>query len=307
MMQPLRICIVEPTPFLAKQLVRDITHLGIVTEDISFATTYRAAVSLIQKKNPHIILLSLDMPNDGAFRLMQNFNPEEHPFLVVLLSTPALDKYLLPSFMKEFYCAGYLVKGKFGNTMFLKTLEIVRHDLQTSLLQRYKAEILEAVTPTIPDALSSCSKQSNIPLGNISKKVKDKSRKAASFLALYKHNNEKVKKEILWESVTYCHSAGNYLNIYYVTDEKKQDVQSVVVLRKSVTIPDEFMKLSRSYWVHKKYIADILDNGLRLMTGEILPISVRNRQIVIQTLESYSMPFVIANEVIRALVAQKTQ
>jgi CheY-like chemotaxis protein len=257
MIQPLRICIVEPTPFLAKQLVRDITHLNIVTEDISFATTYRAAMTTIQQKNPHIILLSLDMPNDGAFHLMKNFNAEDSPYLVVLLSTPALDTYLLPSFMKEFYCAGYLVKGKFGNTMFLKTLEIVCHDLHTNLLQRYKAEILEAVSPNVLDVPSpdTATLSTNLHTRkNTKKKVKKENGNSTSFLAVHKQSGEKVKKEILWESVLYCHSAGNYLNVYYVADGKEQDIQSAFVLGSSVNIPNEFIEPKRSYRVQKKYI-----------------------------------------------------
>ena len=314
MIQPLRICIVEPTPFLAKKLLRDITHLNVVAEDISVATTYQAATSIIYKKKPHIILLSLDMPNDGAFRLMENFNPEGSSFLVVLLSTPALDKYLLPSFMKEFYCAGYLVKGKFGNTMFLKTLENVRHDLHTDLLQRYKAEILEAVIPKALDVSVSDIETSSTALHtqknaqkstrkDTKKNVKSQIHKATSFLASYEHHGKKTKKEILWESVLYCHSAGNYLNIYYVADEKKRDVQSVLVLGSTVNIPDEFIEPRRSYRVQKKYVAEVLDNGLRLINGEVVPISARKRQIIIQILESYSAQFALANEVITALRA----
>lgn len=320
---PLRICIVEPTPVIGKNLVRDLRRLEIATEeDILFLHKFSGADVFLHQHKPHVVFLSLDMPNDGAFRLLQRFPTEQRPFIVILLSNPELDKYIRPSLLSELYGAGYLVKGVFSNEELIKVVERVRKEVQKKLVEDFKAELLEAVThfsvPSLPEETATTFSRRELSEAQAEQEETEKNtpREEVFFVTTVTKNNEKVKVEIPWEWVIYTESAGNYVNIHYFADGNLPEIvgkkaalehHNVSIVRSNkIVIPSSFIQPHRSYWVQKKFILSVSSTAIYMITGKRISLSQNNRERIIETLEGESKQFTISNEFLRTLhAAQK--
>ena len=332
---PLRICIVEPIPFIGKNLARDLHRLEVATEEnILFLPKFGGADILLQQHNSHVLFLSLDMPNDGAFRLLNQFPYEQRPFLVILLSNPELDKYLRPSLLSELYGTGYLVKGVFNDKELIKVVERVRREVEKKLIEDFKTELLEAAThfsapPLSKEAAKMPSKQElsveqteeEGTEGSKTEEVQALKEEAleeeAFFVAMITKNNEKVKVEIPWEWVIFTKYAKNEVEIHYFADGKLPETvgketalkhyQKSTLRSGKIVIPRSFIQPHRSYRVQKKFIISLSSTALYTITGKRISLSQNNRQRVIETLERESKQFTISNELLRTLQAVQTK
>ena len=332
---PLRVVVVEPLAAIGTALLRDLDRLHVVTETASVITHVAKASAVLHTAPPHVVFISLDMPNDGVFTLLKPYPLEGRPFLAILLTTPEFDKYLPPKLLTDIGCAGYLVKGKFGDAELLLVMEKVRHQLQTMLAEGHKTELLHEATrlSDAPLAPKPFAPKPFAPKPPVSKSLVSKplhslhtqtatngtpqhspqeiSSQETSFIAEVKQNGTMIQQEILWEQVVYMKSDKNYLDVWYFpetapasgTDAVSAPIQHALVRRDKVNIPETFVKPHRSFWVNGNYIIDVRPNAIRVATGKWLDVSRANQQRLMEVLEWHSEPLVVANELIRRLKA----
>lgn len=308
--------IIEPVAAIGKTLARDLRRLNITQDDTPVVTQFSQALSLLRTRQPHLVFISLDMPNDAAFRLLEEFPFEKRSFTVVLLAPPELDKYLRSSLLHNAEYAGYLVKGQFGNGELVRVLEEVRRHLQSILFHEYKSDVFQAARQ-LTNTRSLSAKKSSVPKAMKQKTIQADtpvnseqntfSHQNTSFTISIKQNGDTIQKTIAWTQVIYMEFDKNYLDVWYMQQESDAippQAQHVLIRRDSVTIPDIFVKPHRSFLVNALYINDVEPDAIKVSPMEKrIALSHTNKLRLQEVLEWNSKPFVIVNECIRILKA----
>lgn len=100
----LDIVIVDDEALARQRLQRMVTELGYEVSGEAKNTT--EAMTLIEKVDPAIVLLDIEMPGESGIQLAEKVSRLEHPPAIIF--TTAYDQYALKAF--ETFAAGYLMK-----------------------------------------------------------------------------------------------------------------------------------------------------------------------------------------------------
>jgi two-component system LytT family response regulator len=138
--QKLRVIIVDDEP-LAREKIRSLLRRDPEVEVIEECADGEKAVAAIQKNQPDLLFLDVQMPVMDGFTLLQNLDRERLPSVIFVT---AYDKYALRAF--EVYALDYLLKP-FDRERFQKALQRaklqIRKERSTSLNQGILALIDE--------------------------------------------------------------------------------------------------------------------------------------------------------------------
>jgi DNA-binding LytR/AlgR family response regulator len=326
---PLRIVIVHPTMFIARGLMMDLRKIGTVMEYVEIVQTLESARTKIEQLQPHVVFLGLNLPNGGAFELLEQFPPTpERSFAIILVDdtdTPHRARQRHLEAMAEHQAAGYLLYPIFHNGTLGKSMEHARNRLQSRMLSEQQHDIIErlvrGVVEELPNAEAEPTATKELPTLEKTFSVATRSLSAASKPSARKKSPPKgtSKKKptaktsttnlsltLPWSSVIRLQMKENYYELWYFDTEGA--VQTVLVRKNEFPHPSEMPKLlyqaHRSHIVNMKQIAEVNPASLLMRCGSSVPLA-ESEQYRLQTIVQQMSVQVAVLDELRAMIRKK--
>jgi DNA-binding LytR/AlgR family response regulator len=267
----LRIVIVEHQKVLLRSLKRDLQR--IAPDAVVCAAVRRAdeACAAVREYHPHVLLLSVDMPEAGSALVLRQFPPSARSFALVLLYAKAARHKAQYAFSQTQAAAqldhlhsllpwlsyGALEKGAFGNAELTGLLETIRRDVQRTIFEQQEFEILTNIAHALQP-----------PAG-------------AETAGLMLHVSG-VEQSLAWRDIAYLEGKANYWHLRLRTNgqtttaQHHDDGNRELRIRKEKLppLPRVFVRVHRSFVVNVECIqtlcrsAVLLDTHLLLLLAE---------------------------------------
>lgn len=215
------------------------------------------AVEAIEKLNPDLVFLDIQMPGMGGFEVIENMRVEKTP---VIIFVTAFDEFALRAF--QVYAFDYL----------LKPFEIER--MKTTIL-RAKEQIQKRENPGLDERLKELIKSLK-ESEKFLKRLTVKSRGKTVFL--------------LVDEIDYIVSDGNYLNLH--TGSQTHLIRASLQYFEMRLDPEKFVRIHRSTIINLDSVKEMhpLFNGDRLIimkNDKELNLSRKYRDRLNKLLESF--------------------
>jgi DNA-binding LytR/AlgR family response regulator len=287
--------IVHRLPPIARSLARDLQKIDPTLTHIHKATIMAEAATALANLKPNVVFLDLEIPNEGAFALLQQHPPSECGYALILLDQESLgpaERQRHVQLVTQHQAAGYLMPGVFGNGTLSTALEQAEHRLQGRLLAERQREVIELLiemllakktkehTKRVHDAATSNGK-SQTAIEHISDGIviPEQNTRAA-----------KNKRLVQWSNVIRLVAKGNYYEVWHIDAEEK--VATVLVRKECVAktvLPPHFLQTHRSHIVNTKKIINVRTKDLLMMCGNHIPLSRRQQEQVQEMLGKISV------------------
>jgi len=186
-------------------------------ENIGCASTGKAAIKLINETRPDLIFLDIQLPDITGFDVLQKI--EYQPMVIF---TTAYEKYAIKSF--ETFCVDYLVKP------------ITKDRFQLAV-----------------DKLNRIQKPQVIDFKQLSSALADIKQKQAVNAIPITIGDRIILVEC--EDVTYFKAEDKYVRLF--TSSDKSYLSNWTMNRLESSLPDNFIRVHRSYIVNRDHILDI--------------------------------------------------
>jgi DNA-binding LytR/AlgR family response regulator len=316
---PLRIVIIHPTTVIARGLMMDLRKIGTAIEHIERVQTLEAARIMITTIQPHVVFLGLNLPNGGAFELLEDFPPTlDRRFAIILVDdadTPPRARQRHLEAMAEHQAVGYLLYPIFHNGTLGKSMEHARNRLQSRMLSERQHDIIERLVRGVLDELPKSESDTSERLtldGEFSVTARSSTiaRKSSAHKKSSPKTNKPVKNTALaflltlrWSAVIRLQMKENYYELWYFDTEGM--VQMVLVRKDDMAHPSEmptlFYQAHRSHIVNMKQIAEVNPASLLMRCGNSVPLAESEQQRFQSILQQMSIQVAVLDE-LRAMI-----
>jgi len=215
----------------------------------------RDAVHIIEKTQPHLVFLDVEMPGLNGFSVLQNLEPVN--FEVIFIT--AYDQYALQAF--DVHAMGYLTKP-LQVSRFIKTTAAAIEKIERKNFNGHLFNLL-------------AEGNSTTPIGQTQSKIALPTQNGLLFLD---------PAEIL-----YCQSSGNYTK-FFTKDGKNILVSRQLGEFEKILPQQSFHRIHDQYMVHLLYIKEYVrgrGGELVLENNETLPVSVSRKDIFLSRFEKW--------------------
>ena len=330
---PLRILIVHPTTLIARGLMMDLRKIGTVVEQLERVQTREEAEIIMEKLQPHVVFLSLHLPNGGAFDLLDHFPPpSERTFAIILVDdtdTPPRARQRHLEAMAEHQAAGYLLYPIFHNGTLEKSMEHARNRLQGRMLSEQQQDIIErlirAVLDEQPHGAVTAEANSTVPSSNTDTATSERPGLEHEFSVTARAITAPVpssvpkkpaarpspKKKSLstfvlvrpWSAVIRLQMKENYYEVWYF--DTNGAVQTALVRKQEFPPPSQlptlFYQAHRSHIVNMKQIAEVNPASLLMRCGSSIPLAESEQQRLQTIMRQISKQVAVLDE-LRAMI-----
>lgn len=240
MTAPIRTLIVDDEPparSRLRSLLKDVAQIRLVGE----AGNGREAVEAIQKYEPDLVLLDIQMPDMDGFAVIKSLKTTELPFIIFIT---AYDQYALKAF--DVHAVDYVLKP-IDDDRFFKALDHAIEQIQHSHTRKVQEQMLALLEQMRPG--------------------KDSTKNIITI------HDQGTDFHIPVEEIDYVESSGNYVLIHRGTDRWLH--RATMQQMESDLDPRQFIRIHRSYLVNKFAIRKVVYQtnsayNLHLKTGERL-------------------------------------
>jgi len=212
-------------------------------ELVGEADSVNAAVSLIQKHNPDLVFLDIEMPKANGFQLLEHF--KDFRFEVIFVT--AYDNYAIKAI--RFSAADYILKPINLNDLQIAVNKVAERILQKQENQRMKQLVYNINQPNNP--------RIGLPTGD-----------RIEFTEVNK--------------IIRCQGEGNYTHIYF-EGNKHLLVAKTLVEFEDLLQEYSFIRVHKTHLVNLKHVITYVKNDggiLKLSNGDEVPISRRRKDDV---------------------------
>lgn len=223
----------------------------IEIEVVGEAESVRDGYSLIQRTNPHLVLLDIELTDGSGFQLLQKLVP--YTFKVIFIT--AFNHFALKAI--KFHAIDYILKPVNATEFQVavqSTLELINKDLSTA---EQNEHFLQSINPNCGSGKIMLRTVNALHLVNI-------------------------------EDILYCKNDNSYTTFYFRSDEKIM-VSKGIVFYDEILAESGFFRPHQSYLVNIKHVKklDKTDGGFVILdSGDEIPISARRKKSLIQILEN---------------------
>ena len=215
------------------------------------AENVREGLEVIQKQNPDVVFLDIQMPDGSGFKLLKQI--KQISFDVIF--TTAYDQFAIKAI--RFSALDYLLKPIFPN------------DLVNAVNKAEK------------------NKQAQKSNSNIKVLLENINRPPAESPKIILSTSEKINV-VKVEEIIRCES-DNYYTMFYFTDEKRLLVSKTLKEQEELLSEYNFIRPHKSHLINVKYIKSYLktDGGVILMEdGSKIPVSRRKKEYIKEILSN---------------------
>lgn len=200
------------------------------------------AITLINEKKPNLLFLDIAMPKMDGFMLLKRITYQDAQVIFVT----AYDAYALQAFKTA--AADYLLKP-IDKSELIQAVDKVTQLIDSEGTQNYIANLFER--------LQMNQKNSNL--------IGLPTMEGLDFVKT--------------EEIMYCHSDGNYTEIY-LNDKKKFVVTRKIKFMEEKLDVGQFVRVHNSYLVNLNYVTKYIKGRgghLIMSNGDTIPVSVRKK------------------------------
>ena len=239
----IRTLIVDDEP-LARQRIIGLLKTHSEIEVIGECRNGREAIETINRKQPDLIFLDIEMPDVDGFGVVTNIDLNYQPFIIF---ATAYNQYALKAF--NIHAIDYLLKP-FDDERFEEALELAKTQIKLKNTSKFNERLLELVN------------EFSVEPDNYLKQFKIKFRGREKFIRT--------------ENIFYIEAEGNYLMWHH---EEGRDLfrSTMGALIKDLN-PNRFLRVHRSYIINTVYIKNVnylsnnefkitLRNGIDIVSG----------------------------------------
>jgi len=239
----IRTLIVDDEP-LARQRIIGLLKTHSEIEVIGECRNGREAIETINRKQPDLIFLDIEMPDVDGFGVVTNIDLNYQPFIIF---ATAYNQYALKAF--NIHAIDYLLKP-FDDERFEEALELAKTQIKLKNTSKFNERLLELVN------------EFSVEPDNYLKQFKIKFRGREKFIRT--------------ENIFYIEAEGNYLMLHH---EEGRDLfrSTMGALIKDLN-PNRFLRVHRSYIINTVYIKNVnylsnnefkitLRNGIDIVSG----------------------------------------
>jgi DNA-binding LytR/AlgR family response regulator len=293
---PFHVLILENQKPISRNLEKDLKFIGAGATSIRRVFTPEEAYTEIEIAMPNLVILSLDLPEQGATQFFQKFPPEQRPFSVIIINTPSAnpsEQMKLMQIVAEQHISYYLPLRLFGNETLKRAVNSVRRTIQQQYISEYQEEIIQSFIRSLKHPLFKLAENTT------SETVASFTGEQSSFS--FKVGEQEVR--IAWDKVIRLESSGNNFDVWYMN---AQGVYTVRVVRKdeiTSLLPPIIYKVHRSHRIHLAYIKTVMADKVILVNGEEIPLGRAERQGLLTTLEKISPPLLVLSVLQNAISA----
>ena len=234
--------------YLLKKLVE--TYLPQM-EIVGLAFDIEQARELIESERPDILLLDIEMPNGGGFKLLEEIKEQRHHLKVIF--TTAYKDYAIKAI--KYSAFDYILKPI------------------------NKDELIQAIENAIRDKqLSLTSKQVDALLRNLNYQDTGNTRIAVPSLNRYVFLNPK--------EIYLLQAEGSYTELYTITGEVHTASKNLKYFEELLDT-DVFIRINRSQIINKNYISELIKDDFTkiiLFNNLTVEVSYRKRKEVLEKL-----------------------
>jgi two-component system LytT family response regulator len=272
----------------ARQRLEDLVDAYEKAERIGSAATGHEAVEAIQKKDPDVVLLDIQMPGLNGLDVVQKIGPRAMP---VTIFVTAYDQHALEAF--DVAALDYLLKPfedeRFKAAMdrayrqvHLETVERLRGRL-VDLLEEVETEPDADAAPAGTEASGSSSQPSSEPSAENGRGGPvERSDPEDGYLQRIPVRKAKEVRVIAVETVTYFEAEGPYVELH-TDDGGRHLIRERMKTLEAQLDPANFCRIHRSTIVNLNFVDAVQPNYedryvVVLSTGERLDVSRRRRE-----------------------------
>jgi DNA-binding LytR/AlgR family response regulator len=283
---PFHVLILEHQKPISRNLEKDLKFIDAGATSIRRVFTPEEAYTEMEVFMPNLVILSLDLPEQGATQFFQKFPPEQRPFSIIIINTPSTnpaEQMRLMQIVAEQHISYYLPLRLFGNETLKRAVESVRRTIQQQYMTEYQQEIIQSFIRSLKHPLFKLSER------NALESVVSFTGEKSSF----SFKVEEQEMRVAWDKVIRLESHENYFDVWYMD---AQGIYTVHLARKNEVkplLPPIIYKVHRSHWVHLAYIKTVTAENVILVNGEEIPLGRAERQGLLTTLEKISPPLLV--------------
>jgi two-component system LytT family response regulator len=212
-------------------------------EVAAICTNADQGISAIQRHNPQLVFLDIEMPKKNGFEVVQSF---PQPFFDVIFTT-AYNQFALKAF--RFAALDYLLKP-------------IDADDLVAAVNRYEKKMLHS---NFKEQLNILMQQYNQP-NTLPDKISFATQQAIHFISP--------------EVIVYCESDSNYTTLHF-TDKSKMVISKTLKEVEEMLVHYHFFRIHHSFIINLKHVNRYVktDGGAVEMTnGAQLPISRQRKE-----------------------------
>nr|WP_321232745.1 response regulator transcription factor [uncultured Psychroserpens sp.] len=232
----MKILVVDDEALARKRIISLLNEVGII-DDISEATSGKEAILEIDKINPSLLFLDIQMTDMTGFDVLRNIDYRKIPIIIFVT---AYDVFAVKAF--ELQAFDFLLKP-FKRERFFDTLERAKSKIKLQEQNSFKtriAELLKFVENESPSAFASSKNYLN--------QIVLKANNKYSFI-----NTTEIK---------YITSAAYYAEIYLLNQDKHLYRISSMTDLFSKLNPQEFARVNRSTIIKLSQIKNVISEGM---------------------------------------------
>ncbi len=216
--------------------------------EIYYAHDYKKARSFIKRYNPNMIFLKVELQSENGIEFLKQFQPLG--FDVVLLSES--NGYALEAFKLD---AVDYVMEPFVPEDFNETFNRVEDKKRDQLMKEGYHRMMQTVSPP----------------------------KYKKFCVSTRQGNEYLNQE----EMLYVEADGSY-SVLYMLDRKRVMSKKLKEVQEKLD-PNRFVRTHNSWIVNLEYVKMYYtrDNQLLMTTGKLIPVSRRNREALLKSMEEF--------------------
>lgn len=239
----IRTLVVDDEP-LARQRVIGILKTHSEIEIIGECRNGREAIETINKKQPDLIFLDIEMPDIDGFGVISSIDMSYKPFIIF---ATAYNQYALKAF--DVHAIDYLLKP-YDDERFEEALVLAKDQITLKHKSKFNERLLQLVN------------EFNVEPDNYLRQFKIKFRGREKFIRT--------------ENILYIEAEGNYLMLHH--EDGRDLYRATMNAIESELNPNRFIRVHRSFILNSTYIKNVtylsnnefkitLKNGVEVVSG----------------------------------------
>ncbi len=218
----IRTLVVDDEP-LARQRIIGLLKSHSEIELIGECRNGREAIETINRKQPDLIFLDIEMPDVDGFGVVSGMDLSYKPFIIF---ATAYNQYALKAF--DIHAIDYLLKP-YDDERFEEALELAKNQLLFRNTSKFNERLLQLVN------------EFNVEPDNYLRQFKIKFRGREKFIRT--------------ENIFYIEAEGNYLMLHH--EDGRDLFRSTMGSVEDELNPNRFIRVHRSYIVNSVYIKNV--------------------------------------------------
>jgi DNA-binding LytR/AlgR family response regulator len=285
------IMMVDSTKKFSLALARDLRFLNLAYSSMERVVSLSAVYSAIEKKMPHLVILSLNLPDSELLEFLSFFPAQSRPFAVMFIETFQETAGQIRSNLRQISrsanmvaeqeAVGYYLIGTTTNEELGGIIGRARAWVQHRLWKEYQELLIEGVNKYLqhslvaaqPAAFRHSTESESVPVSL-----------DTVFSGELRYRMDDVDYIVPFDRIVWVEGDGKYCQVSYYDNHGALRSQYLPKTNIIDQLPAIMLKVHTSYWVNIAYIRHLLPEGLELLTHHIIPLSRRERETVKEVL-----------------------